>query len=69
MPDWSDVPLLYQAQIEGRCQLQRQENKQKSRAYDWVDQWTKLYHSTDGVAELSYESVRNRHFLKLQIMN
>ncbi len=22
-----------------------------------------------GVAELSYESVRNRHFLKLQIMN
>ncbi len=28
MPDWSDVPLLYQAQIEGRCQLQRQENKQ-----------------------------------------
>lgn len=47
MPDWSDVPLLYQAQIEGRCQLQRQENKQKSPAYDWVDQWTKLYHSAD----------------------
>lgn len=23
----------------------------------------------EGVAELSYESVRNRHFLKLQIMN
>ncbi|WP_445304295.1 group II intron maturase-specific domain-containing protein [Microcystis aeruginosa] len=26
-------------------------------------------YSENGVAELSYESVRNRHFLKLQIMN
>jgi hypothetical protein len=25
--------------------------------------------NSQGVAELSYESVRNRHFLKLQIMN
>lgn len=37
-----DVPLMFQAQVEGRCQLQRIEDGY-SQAYDWVKQWTTEY--------------------------
>lgn len=37
------VPLMYQAQIPGRCQIQRLDPKlpkqQQQQAYDWSDQW------------------------------
>lgn len=36
-----DVPLMFQAQVEGRCQLQR--IKDGSQVYDWVKEWTKEY--------------------------
>jgi len=36
------IPLMYQAQIPGRCQIQRLDPKlpkQQQQAYDWSDQW------------------------------
>ena len=36
MADHDYVPLMFQAQIEGRTQVQRLANRQ---AYDWVQQW------------------------------
>ncbi|MEG4588960.1 hypothetical protein QUA54_27640 [Microcoleus sp. MOSTC5] len=46
MSDHNDVPLMFQAQIAGRSQIQKLENLKKTRrpqqqAYDWVDQWEK----------------------------
>lgn len=38
-----EIPLMFQAQIEGRCQLQRKESERRHQAYDWKDEWTKPY--------------------------
>lgn len=37
-----EVPLMFQAPIEGRCQLQRVE-KGTHQAYKWKEEWTKPY--------------------------
>ncbi|CAO5071013.1 hypothetical protein MICAER10613_037690 [Microcystis aeruginosa] len=46
---------------------------EKTRTISTLEEWKANLGTTQasqlGVAELSYESVRNRHFLKLQIMN
>lgn len=42
-----EIPLMFQAQINGRCQLQRNESKQRHQAYDWKDEWTKPYPKPD----------------------
>lgn len=38
-----EVPLMFQAPIEGRCQLQRVEKGQTHPAYQWKEEWTKPY--------------------------
>ena len=40
--DREEIPLMFQAQTEGRCQLQRK-SKERHQAYDWKDEWTKPY--------------------------
>lgn len=40
--DSEEVPLMFRAQVEGRCQLQRVEGGD-SQVYDWVEEWTKEY--------------------------
>jgi CRISPR-associated protein Cmr6 len=38
-----EVPLMFQAQVEGRCQIQRVIPKeQRQQSHDWVDQWLKV---------------------------
>lgn len=37
------VPLMFQASIQGRCQLQREGDNRQSQIYDWTDQWIKNY--------------------------
>ena len=38
-----EVPLMFQAQVEGRCQIQRVVPKQKRQQFhDWADEWTKV---------------------------
>ncbi|NJK53738.1 MAG: hypothetical protein HC936_14785 [Leptolyngbyaceae cyanobacterium SU_3_3] len=41
MPDHDYVPLMFQAQVEGRSQIQRLIPSQKAnqQAYDWAKQW------------------------------
>lgn len=38
-----EIPLMFQAKIAGRCQLQRNQADQNHPAYQWKDEWTKLY--------------------------
>ncbi len=35
------VPLMFQAQIEGRCQIQFIKDEPRQQAEDWVDEWLK----------------------------
>ena len=37
-----EVPLMFQAQVGGRCQLQRVKKKQVD-ALDWAQEWTRTY--------------------------
>jgi CRISPR-associated protein Cmr6 len=39
MSDSDRIPLMYQAQIPGRCQIQRKIDGSHWQAYDWVDEW------------------------------
>jgi CRISPR-associated protein Cmr6 len=46
MADSDNIPLMFQAQVRGRSQIQKLENLKNTRqpqqqAYDWVDQWEK----------------------------
>jgi CRISPR-associated protein Cmr6 len=40
---FDEVPLMFQAQIKGRCQIQFNEKGKEHTAYQWVNQWTKAY--------------------------
>lgn len=37
------VPLMFQASIQGRCQLQREGKNRQSQIYEWTEQWTQNY--------------------------
>jgi CRISPR-associated protein Cmr6 len=44
MPDSDNIPLMYQAQVRGRSQIQyledlRDTGRPQQQAYDWVDEW------------------------------
>jgi CRISPR-associated protein Cmr6 len=44
MPDSDNIPLMYQAQVKGRSQIQyledlRDTDRTQQQAYDWVDEW------------------------------
>jgi CRISPR-associated protein Cmr6 len=46
MANSDDIPLMFQAQVSGRSQIQKIEDLKKTKrsqqqAYDWVDQWRK----------------------------
>lgn len=38
------VPLMFQAQIEGRCQLQRVTRDEEQQAYRWASEWVEKAH-------------------------
>lgn len=38
------VPLMFQAQIEGRCQLQRVTRDEEQQAYRWTSEWVEKAH-------------------------
>mgnify|MGYP000521154155 CR=1 FL=1 len=40
MSDSNDIPLMFRAQIEGRCQIQRLiPGAPRQQAYDWAQEW------------------------------
>jgi CRISPR-associated protein Cmr6 len=47
MPDFAHIPLMFQAQVAGRCQLHKiekrdtltQQGRTQQQAYDWVEEW------------------------------
>ena len=40
--NYKDIPLMFQSQLPGRCQLQRVKSDRHT-AYQWKDEWTQLY--------------------------
>jgi len=41
--NWDEVPMMFRAQTEGSCQLQKVENNESKEAGQWVEEWTKFH--------------------------
>ncbi|MEG4320847.1 MULTISPECIES: hypothetical protein [unclassified Microcoleus] len=65
MPDSDDIPLMFQAQVSGRSQIQKIEDlrrtgRSQQQAYDWVDQWQKGCDAGD--APVFDKSIQTREY-------